>query len=388
MLSRARQRGKLALTMPRTLDSARPALVTGGADGLGAVLARHLVTAHGLREVVLLSRRGPEAPGADGLVAELASLGATAHVLACDVTDRGALAKVIAEYPPGSVVHTAGVLDDGLVARLTPARLRTVLAPKAHAAWHLHELTRDLDLSAFVLFSSAVGVIGGPGQGNYAAANAFLDALAHHRRSQGLTATSVAWGLWEDRTGMTAHLTDADVTALAALGIAPMTTASALRLLDEALASTRPALTALNPVPERVRPGSRAAALFRTLRVDVSRGGAERTAPTARSRPEAAPAAEAPGGHTADTLVEMVCAQAADVLGYTESVTVGPTDSFKELGFDSLLSVDLRNRLNAATGLRMPAEAVLRNPTPEALAAYMLAERSGERPGTGAEEAV
>ncbi|MET9390143.1 type I polyketide synthase [Streptomyces sp. NPDC006624] len=383
MLSRARQRGKLALTMPRTPDADRPVLITGGADGLGAVLARHLVTAHGAREVVLLSRRGPDAPAAAELVAELAGRGATAHVLACDVTDRNALAKVVAEHPPGSVFHTAGVLDDGLVERMTPARLRAVLAPKAHAAWHLHELTRDLDLSAFVLFSSAVGVIGGPGQSNYAAANAFLDALAQHRRSQGLAATSVAWGLWQDRTGMTAHMTDADVSALAALGIAPMSTAGALRLLDEALASPRPSVTALKPVTGRVRPGSRAAALFRGLLDDRAADATE----TAPARPQPAPAADGPAGPAAAaTLVELVCAQAADVLGYTETVTVLPTDSFKELGFDSLLSVDLRNRLNAATGLRMPAEAVLRNPTPESLAAYMRAEQSGAHPVLPAEE--
>ncbi|WP_338785109.1 SDR family NAD(P)-dependent oxidoreductase [Streptomyces sp. DG1A-41] len=382
MLSRAKQHGKLALSMPRVLDTGRPVLVTGGADGLGAVLTRHLVTAHGAREVVLLSRRGPDAPGAAALVAKCAGLGATAHVLACDVTDRNALAKVIAEHTPGSVFHTAGVLDDGLIGRMTPARLRAVLAPKAHAAWHLHELTRDLDLSAFVLFSSAVGVIGGPGQANYAAANAFLDALAQHRRTEGLPATSVAWGLWEDRTGMTAHLTDMDVTALAAIGIAPMATGSALRLLDEALASPRPAVTVFSPVPDRVRPGSRAAALFRALRDVSPRAG---DAPLAEA---AAPGTDGPArpaapstGRTAGGLVELVCAQAAEVLGYTEAVPVAPTDSFKELGFDSLLSVDLRNRLNAATGLRMPAEAVLNNATPEALAEYMAAARTGERPG-------
>ena len=382
MLSRAKQHGKLALSMPRALDTGRPVLVTGGADGLGAVLTRHLVTAHGAREVVLLSRRGPAAPGAPELIAECAGLGATAHVLACDVTNRNALAKVIAEYAPGSVFHTAGVLDDGLIGAMTPARMRAVLAPKAHAAWHLHELTRDLDLSAFVLFSSAVGVIGGPGQANYAAANAFLDALAHHRRTQGLPATSVAWGLWEDRTGMTAHLTDTDVAALAAIGIAPMTTDSALRLLDEAMASPRPAVTAFSPVPERIRPGTRAAALFRGL------GDVPRPGPAATVTVDSAPRTAGPAGPVTDNLVGMVCAQAAEVLGYTEAVTVAPTDSFKELGFDSLLSVDLRNRLNAATGLRMPAEAVLDNPTPEALAVYMRAARTGERPGAAPETAA
>ncbi|MFD0105338.1 SDR family NAD(P)-dependent oxidoreductase, partial [Streptomyces sp. NPDC127164] len=379
MLSRAKQRGKLALVMPRALDTGRPVLVTGGADGLGAVVARHLVTAYGAREVVLVSRRGPSAAGAAELVAELAESGATAHLLSCDVTDRNALAKVIAEHTPGSVFHTAGVLDDGLIDRMTPARLRAVLAPKAHAAWYLHELTRDLDLSAFVLFSSAVGMIGGPGQANYAAANAFLDALAQHRRSQGLEATSLAWGLWEDRTGMTAHLTGTDVAALAAIGIAPMATENALLLLDEALATSRPTAAAFRPVPGRVRTGGRAAVLFRGFGDTTRQERTNRAAPGA-GRPEA-PAEDRVAPHTVEALLEMVCAHAADVLGYTDAVPVGPADSFKELGFDSLLSVDLRNRLNAATGLRMPAEAVLHNPTPEALAAYMLTAQPAESTG-------
>ena len=192
----------------------------------------------------------------------------------------------------------------------------------------------------------------------------------------------MAWGLWEDRTGMTAHLTDTDVAALAAIGIAPMTTDSALRLLDEAMASPRPAVTAFSPVPERIRPGTRAAALFRGL------GDVPRPGPAATVTVDSAPRTAGPAGPVTDNLVGMVCAQAAEVLGYTEAVTVAPTDSFKELGFDSLLSVDLRNRLNAATGLRMPAEAVLDNPTPEALAVYMRAARTGERPGAAPETAA
>ncbi|MFC4612665.1 type I polyketide synthase [Streptomyces maoxianensis] len=386
MLSRAKQRGKLALTMRRSLDTERPALITGGVDGLGAVLARHLVTAHGARRLLLLSRRGPAAPGASELAAELAGLGAEAQILACDVTDRAALAKVIAEHSPGSVFHTAGVLDDGLITQMTPARMRAVVGPKAHAAWYLHELTEDLDLSAFVLFSSAAGVIGGPGQSNYAAANAFLDALAQYRRTRGLEATSLAWGLWEQPTGMTSHLTGPDVVALARIGIAPMATDQALRLLDEGLASARPFLVSLRPAHDGPRPGGRAAGLFQGLREERPAGRGTPVAPViipapGRADQEAASADRSPrplSGHTDQTLVEMVCAHAAEVLGYTDTVTVGPTDSFKELGFDSLLSVDLRNRLNAATGLRLPAEAVLRNPTPQALVEYMLAEPVAE----------
>lgn len=368
LLSRARQRGKLVLTMPRAFDPDRPALVTGGADGLGAVLARHLVTTHRARRLLLLSRRGPQAPGAAALRDELTALGAEVTVLACDVTDRAALARVVTDRPPGSVFHTAGVLSDGLLTRLTPARLRAVMRPKAHAAWHLHELTRDLDLSAFVLFSSTAGVIGGPGQANYAAANTFLDSLAQHRRSAGLEATSLAWGLWQERTGMTAHLSPADLAALAAGGVAPLATDHALRLLDEAMASSRALLVPLRPALTGLRPESRADLLFGDPRTP----GAVPAAPV-RDRPAAAPVAAKAPEHSAEALVRMVCAQAAEVIGYTDTVTVSPTDSFKELGFDSLLSVDLRNRLNAATGLRLPAEAVLKHPTPRALVAFIMA---------------
>ncbi|HSK04610.1 MAG TPA: MDR/SDR family oxidoreductase, partial [Kofleriaceae bacterium] len=238
-LAHARHVGKLVLRMPAALDPEGTVILTGGTGTLGGLVARHLVERHGVRHLVLASRRGRAAPGADALVHELAMRGASACVETCDVADRAAVARLLSsvprEHPVTAVIHAAGVIEDGLLAAQTPERLARVLAAKLDGARHLDELTCDLDLAAFVVFSSFAGVAGSPGQASYAAANSALDALASQRRASGLPALSLAWGFWEPPSGMTAHLTDGDRRRIARHGVVPLSAEEGLALLDRAL---------------------------------------------------------------------------------------------------------------------------------------------------------
>ncbi|WP_189220902.1 SDR family NAD(P)-dependent oxidoreductase, partial [Streptomyces ruber] len=337
-------------------------LITGGTGALGGVLARHLVAERGVRHLLLVSRRGERAEGASDLVTELTGHGATVTVESCDVSDRRALADVLArvpgEHPLTAVVHAAGVLDNALLAEQHPGRLRTVLGPKADAAWHLHELTRELDLRAFVLFSSTAGVFGAPGQSNYAAANAFLDALARHRAAHGLPATSLAWGLWRDR-GLNAGLSDQDLNRFARDGFRTIDDAEGLALFDRGVASGVPALVA-SPLAPTATAGPRA---------EDGTTAEDTGAPSL---------AEQLAGLTEEQqeryLLELVTTTVAAVLGHASPAGIAPGRPFQELGFDSLTGVELRNRLGAATGVRLPATLVFDHPTPAALAAYLRAE--------------
>ncbi|WP_443076820.1 type I polyketide synthase [Streptomyces sp. TRM 70361] len=370
--------GKNVLMLPRALDPEGTVLITGGTGVLGSLLARHLVEHRGVRHLVLSSRSGPAAPGAQELAEQLGALGARVRVAACDVTDREALAELLAtlpaEHPLTGVVHAAGVADDGVIEALTPERITGVLRPKVQAALALHELTAGHDLALFTVYASASSAFGSPGQANYAAANAFLEALVQHRRTRGLAATALGWGLWAEESAISGGLGTTGLARATRVGGA-LSTDEGLALFDAAQAMGLPYLLPLRfdlPVARMLRP---VPALLRGL----VRAPARRIASTVTGgsglagRLAALPAAER---HR--LLTGLVCAEAAAVLGHAGADAVAPDRVFKELGFDSLTSVELRNRINTATGLRLPATLLFDHPTPAALADHLGTELVGE----------
>ncbi len=378
-MSQARHVGKIVLQVPSEIDPDGTALITGGTGGLGALVAKHLVGVHGVRSVVLASRSGRDAEGALELESELARMGARITMAACDVADRGELEGLLGlvpeEYPLNMVVHTAGVLDDGVLESLTVEQAERVLAPKVDAAWYLHELTKHLDLSAFVLFSSAAAVFGSAGQANYAAGNAFLDALAGYRRARGLAGVSMAWGLWAGAGGMTSGLSQGDLARLARSGVGSLSSEEGLRLFDAAYGASEAWVVPIRldraALRAQARDGVLPALLRNLAKVSARRevgsaGGslARRLAGVGKSEREG-------------VALEVVRVQVASVLGHASLELVPERQAFKELGFDSLAGVELRNRLNAVTGLRLPMTLVFDYPTPAAVARYVLNEVEG-----------
>ncbi|MFD9211009.1 type I polyketide synthase [Streptomyces sioyaensis] len=349
-------------------------LVTGGTGVLGAALARHLVTEHGVRSLLLTSRQGPEAAGAAELTAELNALGAQVTVAACDVADRAALAGLLATLPADrplrAVVHMAMVLDDGIVLSLTPERLDAVLRPKVDGALALHEATRGMNLSAFVLFSSIAGVLGGAGQGNYAAANAFLDALAQHRRAHGAPAVSLAWGLWSGR-----EFTTSGASRLLAL---PLPVADGMHLFDAVCGVEEGTPVAVQLDFAELRRQAAAGSLPPLLRTLVRKPArpAARNAPAEASelRHRLAAMTEA---ERDETLLDLVRRLVAAGLGHASAEAIGPEQEFKDLGFDSLTALTVRNELNAVTQLTLPPAVVSDFPGPKALAQYLKRELLG-----------
>ncbi|MFE3606559.1 type I polyketide synthase, partial [Streptomyces goshikiensis] len=361
-------------------------LITGGTGALGGRVARWLAGA-GVERLVLTSRRGLDAPGAAELVAEL---GVDVSVVACDAADRDALRTLLEAEAEGltAVVHTAGVLDDGVLDALTPERFESVLRAKATSALNLHELTVELgiELSAFVLFSSMSGVTGAAGQANYAAANAYLDALAEQRRAAGLAATSLAWGPWAEG-GMAAD--EAMDARMRREGLPPMAPDTAMAVLRRSVASSSDAALLVADVDwERFGPAFtvvRPSSLFAEL------------AELAEVRP-AGPVARTAGGTGSPVerfaglgavelereLLGLVRTHVAAVLGHEGAETVGAERAFKELGFDSLTAVELRNRLGAATGVSLPATLIFDYPTASAITAFLRDELQGSEVQTTA----
>ncbi|MBB4689250.1 acyl transferase domain-containing protein [Amycolatopsis jiangsuensis] len=374
-LSQGRNIGKVALTVPAPKRPRSTVLVTGASGALGRLVANHLAGPD--RDFVLASRRGAGSPGLATTVAQLAGSGAGVRVTACDVADRAALGAVLAAIPETAplkaVVHTAGVLDDAAVGALTPERIAGVLRPKADGARVLHELTEQADLDAFVLFSSVAGIWGNPGQGNYAAANAYLDALAAHRRGRGLPATALAWGPWRSADGMAGGLTETDWQRMARQGLRPLSDADGLALLDAALAGGEPAL-----VPARVEVADQddPRPLLSTLvHRKVRRAAA---APAEVGLADRIGALSPEERH--DTLLKIVRGQAALVLGLADGDSVDVEKPFREQGFDSLTAVELRNRLHATTAVTLSPTVVFDHPAPEALARHLDRELTGTVP--------
>ncbi|QCX74519.1 Erythronolide synthase, modules 3 and 4 [Streptomyces sp. YIM 121038] len=363
---------------PVPFDPDGTVLITGAGGALGGLVARHLAARHGVRRLLLAGRRGAGTPGADALLADLRALGAQAEFAACDVAEPDAVARLVAGVPAAhpltAVVHAAGVLDDGVLASLTPERLDRVLRPKVDGALALHGATRGLPLSAFVLFSSAAGVIGNAGQANYAAANGYLDALAQHRRAAGLPAQSLAWGLWEQAGDMTGTLDATGLRRMTRGGVTALSDAQGLALFDAALRRADALLVPVRLDAARLRAGAASGTVPPLLRGLVR---AARPAATGTDATQVASLREQLAGLGAEErrerIEEVVRARVADVLGHGGPDAIDPEQAFKDLGFDSLTAVDLRNRLNAATGLRLPATLVFDHPTPAAAAAYVTA---------------
>jgi pimaricinolide synthase PimS1 len=360
----------------RPLDPAGAVLVTGGTGALGALFARHLVARYGARRLVLASRRGPEAPGAAELRTELAALGAEAEAVACDITDPAQLAALVdsitAERRLTAVIHCAGVTDDGVVTALDPERLATAIAPKAGAAWHLHELTAAMEDCELVLFSSVAGTFQSPGQGNYAAANAFLDALAQRRAAAGLPALALAWGAWERESEMTSRLGEADRARIARGGIEPLSDEDGLRAFDRARGLGLPRLLPVRLDRAALRAAARAGELAPLLS-----GLVRAPARPARSGSLVGRLAGVPQAQRQGAVTELVRTHVAAVLGHASAAAIDPDAAFKQLGFDSLATVELRNRLGQASGLRLPSTLVFDHPNTTAVAAFLLTEVEG-----------
>ncbi len=369
----------------RSFDCTGTVLITGGTGGLGALMAHHLASEHGARRLLLVSRSGAHAAGVETLRDSLSELGCEVQIAACDVADRDQLRELFAsispEHPLTAVVHAAGVIEDSLLETLDPDSLARVLAPKVDAAINLHELTRHTGLSEFVLFSSIAASMGSPGQANYAAANAFLDALAARRRAEGLPGVSLAWSAWDRATGMTGGLGEADRARLERVGIVPLSDEQGLELFDIAAVAERslvlPVRLDMDALRTQAKAGMLPMVLSGLVRVPTRQAG--RAGSSLEKRLEGSPQSEWDG-----IILEIVRGYVAGVLGYASSGEVDPNRAFKDLGFDSLAAVELRNRLGQATEVKLPSTLVFDYPTTIAIAGYLRSTVEGVKHGAPA----
>ncbi|MFI1919578.1 HAD-IIIC family phosphatase [Nocardia sp. NPDC020380] len=349
-------------------------LVTGAPGRLGSALARHLVEAYGVRDLMLVSRRGIEGPGGHELHDDLENHGARVRFAACDITDRSALAELLDGVPLTGVVHAACVLDDGVLGSLTPERLDRVLRPKVDAAHHLHELTADRDLSMFVLFSAAGGLFGTPGQANYAAANAYLDALALRRRALGLPAQSLAWGAWE--VDMHDHYAQADIRRIERAGVRAFSVPQGMACFDAALRVDDPMLVPLLLDTDVLRRSPAVPPLLRGLvRRAARRAVADHsTADIVADSRFAEQLRSLPRTEAIALAVSAIAEWTGQVLGHSGTETVSAEETFQSLGLDSLMAIELRNKVREHTGISVPLGAILAEQNLTDLAGHLLGE--------------
>ncbi|MGH2959183.1 MAG: type I polyketide synthase, partial [Solirubrobacterales bacterium] len=354
-----------------SFDKDGTVLVTGGTGSIGSLIARHLASHHGVKHLLLTGRKGADAPNAPALASELRELGATPEIVACDVSDRQAaeelLASISADHPLQAVIHAAGVIDDGLIETMTPERIDTAMAPKAVGAWNLHVLTKDIPLRQFVSFSSTAGVVGSPAQSNYSAANAYLDSLAQLRQGNGLSAVSIAWGLWDLDGGMAAALSATDRARIQRAGNA-ISAEHGLKLFDTAMEFGQANVLAADLDRSKLRLLAEDGLLspFFEQLVRLRSGQIREIEGSLYKRLEGVPSAE-----HALVVLEAVREQVAAVLGQQAAELIDPDAEFRNLGFDSLSAVEFRNRLSSISKTRLPATLVFDYPTVTAVAKYL-----------------
>nr|WP_279636572.1 type I polyketide synthase [Streptomyces pactum] len=370
-------------TPPPTWNPQGTVLITGGTGTLAAHTARHLITQHGVRHLLLASRTGPNAPGAHQLTTELQTLGADVTLAACDIADPHALTHLLTTlpdtHPLTAVIHTAGLIDMAPLLELTPQQLHTVLRPKVDAAWNLHHATRHLNLDAFILYSSLAATLASPGQANYAAANAYLDALAHHRHHQGLPATSLAWGPWTDTNGMIRHLNTTTRKHTTRTGFPPLTTTNALHLLDTALTTHHPTTTAthLNTTTLTTQAHNNTLPPLLHHLTPTPPPTLQTTAPD-NNTPLQDQLAHLDPQQRHEHLLNLVRTTIATVLAHPDPHHIDPHQPFKQLGFDSLTTVQLRNHLTHTTGLHLPTTLAFDHPTPHAVTTHLNQQLNSE----------